>query len=265
MSTFQYTELAATSDKLIAIDNTSPVFQFLEGKSFFSAFHLPLHSGDLQIKVEGLMDKTVFNPSVLMLDSQFNVTRTIGKDVFTYQPAYLLDGDRVEASFTVDRSYIGNPKNETYMIIYTDYSRLADSTQAISPSKQMTKSLNVQDYGMKDPLVPHSAWGLLKVSSDDMGLIKGGENYYKPVYQAPINGGANKTETVIVTATQITPTSVMLTESEILYQSKIKQAVLNHDIDKAMALVSEAEKAGSTTAKTTFIEAVKSSQKIDVK
>ena len=265
INTFQYAELAATSDKLIAIDSNSPVFQFEEGKSFFSAFRLPLNSGDLQIKIEGLMGKTVFNPSVLMLDSQFNVTRKLAANIFTYQPAYLLDGDRMEANFIVDRSYVGNPKNETYMVIYSNYTTLSDSTQAISASKQMTKSLNVQDYGMKDPLIPHSAWGLLKVSSDDIDVAKEGENYYKPVYQAPINSSLNKTEAMAMTAPTVKPIPAMLTKDEFFYQSQIEQAVLSGDINKAMSLVSEAEKAGSTTAKTTFIEVIKSSQKNNLK
>ncbi|MGL4932506.1 MAG: MalM family protein, partial [Aeromonas sp.] len=41
----------------------------------------------------------------------------------------------------------------------------------------------------------------------------------------------------------------------------IEKAVTAGDINKAMTLVNEAERAGSTKAKTVFVEAVKRSQK----
>ena len=53
----------------------------------------------------------------------------------------MLQGDRMEAVFTVDRSYVGNPNNESYMVIYTDQSGLDKTTTILSPSKLMTKSL----------------------------------------------------------------------------------------------------------------------------
>ncbi|MNZ68552.1 maltose regulon periplasmic protein [compost metagenome] len=53
----------------------------------------------------------------------------------------------------------------------------------------------------------------------------------------------------------------MLSETETFYNSQIEKAVKAGDIDKAMQLVSEAERAGSTKAKSVFIDAVKRSQK----
>ncbi len=53
----------------------------------------------------------------------------------------------------------------------------------------------------------------------------------------------------------------MLSETEAFYQSQIEKAVKAGDIDKAMKLVNEAERAGSTKAKSVFIDAVKRSQK----
>ncbi|MCV5434571.1 MalM family protein, partial [Escherichia coli] len=83
--------------------------------------------------------------------------------------------------FTIDRSYVGNPNNETYMVIYTTQATLSQTTQAMSPSKMMAKSLSVQDYGAKDPLIPHSAWGVVKIDVEDMSASALGDNFYKPV------------------------------------------------------------------------------------
>ncbi len=57
------------------------------------------------------------------------------------------------------------------------------------------------------------------------------------------------------------PALAMLSETEAFYQSQIEKAVKAGDIDKAMKLVGEAERAGSTKAKSVFIDAVKRSQK----
>ena len=271
----QYQPLMAEQEKVVAIDGSSPAFNFPEGKSYYAAFKLPTNSGDLKITVAGLIDKTLFNPTVLLLDSRFKPTRTIGADIITYKPARMLDGDRVEGVFTIDRSYVGNPNNETYMVIYTTQATLSQTTQAMSPSKMMAKSLSVQDYGAKDPLIPHSAWGVVKIDVEDMSASALGDNFYKPVYQEAIDANTpivdttpNKlvvpvataaTATAVATATK--PAPAMLSETEAFYQSQIEKAVKAGDIDKAMKLVNEAERAGSSKAKTVFVDAVKRSQK----
>ncbi|MHC3402130.1 MalM family protein [Aeromonas veronii] len=275
----QYQPLAAEQEKVVAIDGSFPAFNFPEGKSYYAAFKLPTNSGDLKITVAGLIDKTLFNPTVLLLDSQFKPTRTIGADIITYKPARMLDGDRVEGVFTIDRSYVGNPNNETYMVIYTTQATLSQTTQAMSPSKMMAKSLSVQDYGAKDPLIPHSAWGVVKIDVEDMSASALGDNFYKPVYQeaidantpivdatpnklvVPVATAATATATAAAGATVAKPAPAMLSETEAFYQSQIEKAVKAGDIDKAMKLVNEAERAGSTKAKSVFIDAVKRSQK----
>ena len=271
LSGLKYQPLIADQKRIVAIDGNSPVFTFPEGKSYFAAFKLPSNSGDLKITIAGLIDKTLFNPTVLLLDSQFKSTRTISSDIITYKPARMLDGDRVEGVFTIDRSYVGNPNNETYMVVYTTQAALSQTTQAMSPSKMMAKSLSVQDYGAKDPLIPHSAWGVLTLEVEDMSASKSGDNFYKPVYQEAIDANApivdptpNKLVVPAATATTLTAAKTapaMLSETETFYNSQIEKAVKAGDIDKAMQLVSEAERAGSTKAKSVFIDAVKRSQK----
>ncbi|WP_438401846.1 MalM family protein [Aeromonas veronii] len=274
----QYQPLAAEQKRVVAIDGSSPAFNFPEGKSYYAAFKLPTNSGDLKITVAGLIDKTLFNPTVLLLDSQFKPTRTIGANIITYKPARMLDGDRVEGVFTIDRSYVGNPNNETYMVIYTTQATLSQTTQAMSPSKMMAKSMSVQDYGAKDPLIPHSAWGVVTLDVEDLSASALGDNFYKPVYQEAIDANtpivdttpnklvvpvatAATAATSVAGATVAKPAPAMLSETEAFYQSQIEKAVKAGDIDKAMKLVNEAERAGSTKAKSVFIDAVKRSQK----
>ncbi|MFL9694754.1 transcriptional regulator, partial [Aeromonas veronii] len=62
ISELQYQPLAAEQERVIAIDGSSPAFNFPEGKSYYAAFKLPTNSGDLKVTVAGLIDKTLFNP-----------------------------------------------------------------------------------------------------------------------------------------------------------------------------------------------------------
>ncbi|VTP62446.1 maltose regulon periplasmic protein [Leclercia adecarboxylata] len=49
----------------------------------------------------------------------------------------------------------------------------------------------------------------------------------------------------------------MLNDTETYFNQAIKQAVAKGDVDKALKLLDEAERLGSTTARSTFISSVK--------
>ncbi|GAA4497093.1 MalM family protein [Pseudaeromonas paramecii] len=300
VANFPYTAIPADFDSLVVIDGSSPVYQFADGKSFFAAYQLPQNSGDLRISVAAQIDKTVFKPKIVMLDAQFRVTRVIDDSIFHYEPQKLLDGDRIEGVFSVDRTYIGNPNNETYMILYTPYDKLGEMTKTISAAKLMAKSMAVVDPGMPDPEIPHSPWGLIKISLADVSSETGLANIFKPTYgpqdtayrpksaeavaaaaapnklqvvvPAELTAAAATTATVAANNAVVAPnaqvvaqpvansSATMLAETEQMYNQMILQAVQAGDIGKAMTLAAEAERAGSASAKNTFIQAVKQSQ-----
>lgn len=292
VATFAFTPIPADYEKLLVIDGSTPVFTFEDGKSHFVAFQLPQNSGDLKITLSAQIDKTLFQPKAMLLDSQFRVTRTLGETIFKYEPAKLLDGNRMDGEFTIDRTYIGNPNNETYLVIYTPENKLNETTTIMNEGKLMAKSLAVVDPGLKDPEIPHSPWGLVKMTVEDLSKNAGQVNVFKPVYQETVAANAPRVEAapnklviapaaataaVAASATQsaaqplatATPapaaTAVasgsMMAETEQMYNQLIQKAVSSGDIEKAMALAGEAERAGSRTAKPTLVDAIKHSQK----
>lgn len=292
IASFAFTPIPSNFDQLLVIDGSTPVFTFDDGKSHFLAFQLPQNSGDLKITLAAQIDQTLLLPKVMLLDSQFRVTRVMGSDVFKYEPAKLLNGNRLEGEFTVDRTYIGNPNNESYLVIYTPENKLNESTTITSEAKLMAKSLAVVDPGIKDPVIPHSPWGLVKMTLEDLSGKSGLENLYKPAYQDTIQATVPKTEvapnklviapaaaTAAVVATApsanqaaavpaasvaaatTVATGTMLAETEAMYNQLIQKAVSSGDIEKAMALSGEAERAGSGSAKQTLVNAIKNSQK----
>lgn len=292
IASFPFTPIPANFDQLLVIDGSTPVFTFDEGKSHFLAFQLPQNSGDLKITLAAQIDQSLFLPKVMMLDSQFRITRVLGSDVFKYEPAKLLNGNRLEGEFTIDRTYIGNPNNESYLVIYTSENKLNETTTITSEAKLMAKSLAVVDPGIKDPVIPHSPWGLVKMTLEDLSGASGLDNLYKPVYQDTVDANTPKadptpnklviapaaaTAAVVATApaanqaaavpaasvaaATTVATGTMLAETEAMYNQLIQKAISSGDIEKAMALASEAERAGSGSAKQTLVNAIKNSQK----
>lgn len=267
---FNYVALPE-GDTLLTIDSKQPTFQFDEGMSYFAAYRLPVNTGNLAISIASQVSKTVLIPQVIMLDAQFKVTRVLGDSVFSYQPAYLLENDRVEGKLFVDRSMPGNPAAETYMIVYAPASKLAGSTTILHPSKAFARANSTVEPDIKDPVIPHSPWGLVQIKVADMTKGQGLEAVFKPEYadKVAMSKGTPAVTTAVaagtVTAAAVVapakPAPAMLSETEAFYQSQIEKAVKAGDIDKAMQLVNEAERAGSTKAKQVFVDAVKRSQK----
>ncbi|MGY3943334.1 MalM family protein [Aeromonas tecta] len=269
---FNYVSLPE-GDTLLAIDGKQPSYQFDEGMSYFAAYRLPTNTGNLAITLASQVSKTVMVPKVIMLDAQFKVTRVLGESAFTYQPAYLLDNDRIEGKLYVDRSMPGNPATETYMVVYAPTDELAGSTTILHPAKAFARANNTVVPDIKDPVIPHSPWGLVQIKVTDTAKGQGLEAVFKPEYSDKVAMSQAKPATAAVAATAATattaavvaapskPVPAMLSETESFYNSQIEKAVKAGDIDKAMQLVGEAERAGSTKAKSVFIDAVKRSQK----
>ncbi|UAK71472.1 MalM family protein [Aeromonas enteropelogenes] len=267
---FSYASLPE-GDTLLVVDGKQPSFQFEEGMSYFAAYRLPANTGNLAISIASQVSKTVMVPKVIMLDSQFKVTRVLGESVFSYQPAHLLDNDRIEGRVFVDRSMLGNADSETYMIIYAPADELSTSTTILHPSKAFARANGTVEPDIKDPVIPHSPWGLVQIKVKDMAKGSSLEAVFKPEYADKVAmsqgqqaaGVVTTTAAAAATATKVAakPAPAMLSETEAFYQSQIEKAVNAGDIDKAMQLVSEAERAGSSKAKAVFVDAVKRSQK----
>jgi len=267
---FNYVSLPE-GETLLTIDGKQPSYQFDEGMSYFAAYRLPVNTGNLAITLASQVSKTVLVPKVVMLDAQFKVTRVLGESVFTYQPAHLLDNDRIEGKVFVDRSMPGNPATETYMVVYAPADELSGSTTILHPAKAFARANGTVEPDIKDPVIPHSPWGLLQIKVVDMAKGQGLEAVFKPEYADKVAMSQAKPATTAVAATAATtaavaaapskPAPAMLSETESFYNAQIEKAVKAGDIDKAMQLVNEAERAGSTKAKSVFIDAVKRSQK----
>nr|WP_285817640.1 MalM family protein [Echinimonas agarilytica] len=280
----------------VVLDETSPAHDFHDGKSYFSAYKLPDNVPTFSVFVQSRAEKTVFAPSVLLLDANRQPVRVIPASSAVYKPAEMFTPDSLNLAFNIERSYLDNPKTEYYMVLFTTPQDALGETQMIHPAKTAAERSNTTPPDIADPIAKHSSGGLVNlyiaagnVTSNQGVLTQMGNSVNSWFGQGSVDNGASGvavgTTAATVAATSSTalppqpivnsvperspvagmqvqsaaPTSAaaMLKETETFYNQLISAKVTEGDIDSAMKLVEEAERAGSKSARKSFIDAVK--------
>lgn len=236
----QYQEINSDDDLLIPITGDSQVYSFPSGKSFVQAYKLTTKGTKLTLNIDSFIFNTTLAPQITLLDADFNITRTIPAKNFTYEEARLLKGNTLSAKINIYRAQANNSANETYMLFYTTDKALANTTTILHPAKSYARVHKTVEPRVADPIIPHSAMGLIELEIDVEGSKAEVENSYIPV-AVKEKGKQLKAYT------------------EVEFNQEIIQAVSAKKIDKALTLVDLSEKAGFTTARDTFINALKNS------
>ncbi|MFT6987487.1 MAG: maltose operon protein [Psychromonas sp.] len=247
-SQLQYQEINNNDDLLIPLSSDSQVYTFDSGKSFVQAYKLTSNDTELKLSVNAIIYNTVVAPQVTLLDANFNVTRTISADQFSYTPAKLLDGDMLSAELTIFRPQANNAANETYLLFHTTNQNRAGTTTIIHPAKSFAKAHNTVAPDIADPIIPHSAMGIIELEIDVIGKGGSNERNYTPL------AITEKSADISPAITAKTAAAPVLTEQQ--FNRAIAVAVAAEEIEKALSIVDQAEAAGSKTARKTFINAV---------
>lgn len=234
-SQLTYQEISDDEPLFVPITENSQAYQFATGKSFVQAYKLSTKGSKIKLEISALITDTVIVPQIMLLDGEFNITRTISSDKFIYEEAKLLTGDVLSADLTVYRSQKDSMKNETYLLFYTTDQAKKSTTTIIHPAKSFAKAHSTVVPEIEDPIIPHSATGLVKIKIAKEGTRADDENIYIPE---------------IVTAQDNA-----LTETQ--YNQAVIKAVKDKELDKALKIVEEAEAAGYLAVRETFIEALK--------
>ncbi|WP_028862085.1 MalM family protein [Psychromonas aquimarina] len=243
-SQLKYKEIANDDTLYIPLTSGSQVFAFPEGNSFVQAYKLTTKAKRLKLTVSGLIKNTAFAPQLTLLDANFNVTRTISTKHFLYKEASMLSGDMLSADLSIFRAQEDNSANETYLLFYTTEKAMADSTTIIHPSKAFAIAHGTVPPDIADPVIPHSAMGIIKLDVEAQGTKADVENTYIPE---------------AIPAAMPMPSTKKVLTTEVEFNQAIVQAVAAKEIDKALTIVDDAEEAGFNNARETFIEALKNS------
>lgn len=253
------TTLATGGQTLSAGDIRGPV----------AAYSVPANIGELTITLTSEVNKTqVFAPNVLVLDQNMTPAAYFPSSYFTYQAPGVMSADRLEGVMKLTPA-LGQQK--LYLLVFTTAKDLQQTTTLLDPAKAYAKGVGNAVPAIPDPVASHVTDGTLKLkvrtntaSSVLVGPLFGSSspgpvtvgNTAAPAYNAPAATSA-PAATAPAASAPAAKREPVLSDTESYFNQAIKQAVEKGDIDKALKLLDEAERLGSTSARTTFISSVK--------
>jgi len=231
------------------------------------AYSVPANIGELTLTLTSEVNKqtSVFAPNVLILDQNMTPSAFFPSEYFTYQAPGVMSADRLEGVMRLTPA-LGQQK--IYVLVFTTEKDLQQTTTLLDPAKAYAKGVGNAVPDIPDPIARHTTEGLvkLKVSTNSASSVLVGPlfgssgpgpvtvgNTAAPVYAAPAATAA----AAPVAAAPAKKAGPMLNDTETYFNNAIKQAVKSGDVDKALKLLDEAERLGSTTARSTFISSVK--------
>ena len=266
----QKTNLATTGQSLNVGDITGPV----------AAYSVPASIGELTITLSSEVNKeSVFAPNVLVLDQNLTPAAYFPSSFFAYEEPGVMSANRLEGVIKLTPA-LGQQK--LYLLVFTTHKDLQQTTTMVDPAKAYAKGNGNAVPDIPDPIARHGTTGELSLkvrTSSSSSILVGplfGSKGPGPVtvgntaapaatYAAPaatVAAAPAPTYSAPAPAPVAAPapavkTEPVLNDTESYFNQAIKQAVDNGDVDKALKLLDEAERLGSTSARKTFISSVK--------
>ena len=221
-------EFNETSQVLVSDESTGPVASFV----------IPVTSTPIEMVLTSFVDSklTLYNPNVLITNPEGEVLYHIGSGEFKYIPARLLQGDQVQARFTIAPKFGTEQVN---VLIYTTPEDLEGTTTVLHPAKAFAIGKGNQPPSIPDLTALHSRYGQLHLTALASGQGHQGTAYSATEYQPARESG------------------------NIDYLDSIQNSVEQGDMDKAITLLNEAEEKGVPNARETFINAVESQKGVN--
>lgn len=259
----QFSWIPMNGDSIdFAVDQYSQIGNFAEGKSYFAGFVLPENVERMRVDLKSWMRSTgVFAPKVLLLSPTFEVVDSIELNEFEVKPSDMFRLSRYEKRFELSQT------ETPYMVVYSPLEYREGEIQIPHPERIRAEELGLARPMVTDPVIQHQKFGSLELDMKPTALrsYRASEaakttvvTQPKPAVASATTTAAPVVATTAVAASVVTPsTAKMLPESEAFYNSQIKAAVESNDMKKALTLMEEAKRAGSSTAEATFLELIK--------
>ncbi|HGU6361959.1 TPA: maltose operon protein MalM [Citrobacter farmeri] len=255
-SNTQTTQLSTGGQRLDVAGISGPV----------AAYSVPANIGELNITLSSEVNKqtSVFAPNVLILEQNMTPSAFFPSSYFTYQEPGVMSADRLEGVMRLTPA-LGQQK--LYVLVFTTEKDLQQTTKLLDPAKAYAKGVGNSVPDIPDPIARHTTDGLLKLkvktnssssvlvgplfgSSGPGPVTVGNTAAPAPTYAAPVAAP-------VVAPAPAKKSEPMLNDTESYFNKAIKDAVAKGDVDKALKLLDEAERLGSTSARSTFISSVK--------
>ncbi|AVV39668.1 maltose operon protein MalM [Pantoea vagans] len=256
--------LAASQTQTTKLANSGQTLNAPHIAGLVAAYSLPATIGELTLTLSSLVENgQVFAPNVLVLDENLRPAAWFPSRYFTYQKPGVMTADRLEGVMKLTPA-LGQQK--IYLLVFTTDSDLTQTTTLLDPAKAYAQGTGHAVPDIPDPVASHSREGTIKLkmqTSSGSSILVGplfGSSEPGPVTVGNSAPAATAYSAAPAPAAAPAPKAhaePIMSDTEHYFNQKITQAVNSGNIDKALKLLDEAERLGSTSARQTFISSVK--------
>lgn len=256
--------LAASQTQTTTLSNSGQTLNAPHIAGPVAAYSLPATIGELTLTLSSLVENgQVFAPNVLVLDENLRPAAWFPSRYFTYQKPGVMTADRLEGVMKLTPA-LGQQK--IYLLVFTTDSDLTQTTTLLDPAKAYAQGTGHAVPDIPDPVASHSREGTIKLkmqTSSGSSILVGplfGSSGPGPVTvgnSAPVATAYSAAPAPAAAAAPKARAEPIMSDTEHYFNQKITQAVNSGNIDKALKLLDEAERLGSTSARQTFISSVK--------
>ncbi|WP_406610133.1 MalM family protein [Agarivorans sp. JK6] len=260
-SQLQYQLLALDRTNRIDVTEQSPVVRFPEGNSYTAALLIPENITQFTFYLDSIVGRTVFVPTVIFYDERL-------KEVLRIENSTL----NAEGFLSMKQELLPEQaKRARYLLVYSKATDFAGRTELIDP-----KTVYEEKTGGGLPATfkyysKHSPIGNLDIRFADVLFSSSfvttpastTQQNVTPVEPAPVKAESASTAAAATATTAVVASQTkeeMLSDTENFYLEQISKAVEKNDLSRALNLVEEAERAGSSKAQSHFMEQLKKQQ-----
>lgn len=223
-----------------------------------AAYRIPANQGTLEIEIESpVMDRNVFVPTAVVLDSNFNVAATYSSSEFKLLEERGLKGNRLGAKLNLTPA---SNQEYIYLLIYTTQQDLDKTTMMPHPAKVYAKATGKQPPAISDIEVAHSLNGQIHINvlgsngTKFIGLPTDIFSLNSNKVATPV--GQSRQNSVKENSNAIN--AAVDKDTEAYFNQAVMKAIKAKDINKALNLVNEAEKLELKTPRKIFLKNVSS-------
>lgn len=240
-----YQELTESNRIKLVVDKHSQVANFSSGDSFVSGVKLPYSNSPIEVTIDAPVERrTIFIPSLLILDDQYQPVDALDSSQLEYRPSNLIDKRGYTGTIVLPTRYVSGSR-PAYILVFTTQDDQQNTTPIEKPSDMAIQAGDTEaniahntNYELRHSPTGsvHLTFNLERRATIDEQVER--ENKVAGYMNTKVDKGPQKTR-------------------EDMYHNSIKQAVEEGDFTKAMGYVEEAEKEGISRARETFISAMK--------
>tara|TARA_R110001583_G_scaffold125319_4_gene276905 strand:+ start:3667 stop:4527 length:861 start_codon:yes stop_codon:yes gene_type:complete len=244
-SQFPWIELNTVEQVDFTIDSDSPIGEFSDGNSYFSAFSFSTRSMKVQLQLTSLMSNhSVVAPKLITLNPNFEVVRTVNLDEFSIATSSAFSASQFQLNIEIDAS------KTPYFIIYSPEQYLGQVIKVKHPARVRAEEFGEVMPMVTDPSYTYERFGSLKLNVNTLSL--------RPQQQLMT---APRTKAMLLQTSPQTSDTSALPETELFYKQSMTDAIKNKEFEKALSLLEEAKKVGIKDAESVFIKALETTNK----